>query len=61
MNIWFNLNRRNNTHKKHYHVNSDFSGVYYVKVPKEVETEEMEQFIGIDNKVTSIPLSLIHI
>ena len=55
MNIWFNLNRRNNPHKKHYHVNSDFSGVYYVKVPKEVETEEMEQFIGIDNKVTSIP------
>lgn len=55
MNIWFNLNRRNNIHKRHHHINSDFSGVYYVKVPKEVETEEKEQFIGIDNKMTSIP------
>ena len=37
MNIWFNLNRRNDTHKRHYHINSDFSGVYYVKVPKDEE------------------------
>ena len=55
MNIWFNLNRRNNTHKRHHHINSDFSGVYYVKVPEEIDTGEKEQHIGIDNQKISVP------